>query len=189
MFYFKKLKHQVKWLYKVKKINRKVLSLYFMNTLDYDIKYEKENEKIEFSRDCLIIKMNKTNCEFYISKTNNVSFAVRFYDEDRQSKTFISKFLIFIDDVNITDNETLYYADQIISRVERLLNEAIEDLLFKDKDLMEKYLKMNDGDLKNLRKKELINDFIPKDLKCQYLNATLDKDLKKEHTQQKVSKI
>lgn len=189
MFFFKKMSHQMKWLYEMHKINQNVLKLYFMNILEKPIVYEKEDNSIEFSRDSVTLKMKKTTCEFYISKSNNVSFTVRFYDEDRQSKTFISKYLVFIDDTNITDDETLYYANQIITKVKNFLNDTIENLMFEDRPIMEKYLNMKDSDFKNLRKKELINDFIPKDLKSQYLTDTLDKSLKNNKPKQRVKKI
>ncbi len=189
MFYLKKLIHQFKWLYKVYKINRQVLMLYFINTLESKVAYEKNDQVIEFSRDSVTLKINKTICDFHIHKNNSVSLMVRFLDEKRSSKTFFGKYLIFIEDSQITDNETLYYANEILNRIDNFLEAVIEEILYTNPELMNKYLKLNDKDFKNLKKKELINDFIPKDLKSKFLSDTLDKDLSQEKVKEKVSKI
>jgi hypothetical protein len=189
MFYLKKLSHQFKWLYKVYKINRKVLMLYFINTLEKPIAFQQDGQIIEFSRDSVTLKINKIISDFHIHKNNSVSLMVRFVDEKKASKTFFGKYLLFIEDSQITDNETLFYANEILNKIDDFLNKVIEEVLFAEPGLMQKYLTLNSRDFKNLKKKELINDFIPKDLKSKFLNDTLENNLNKEKIKQKVSKI
>lgn len=189
MFFFKKILMQIKWFFQIEIISQRVLKLYYLSMLVKDISFEDKSSGVSVSivRDNVTIKFNKVTCVFDISRKNSIYMSVRFYDDKGKSRTFLSKYFIFVDGENINDNETLFYAQKIINDIDKTLNDIMFNLLSEDVSLYSQYMKVKPS---KLRDKELIQDFVPNELKSSYVKNKLDIKLeKKNQPTKRVSKV
>lgn len=185
MFFIKKWIYQVKWLFQTADIKRKLLKLYYFSMLQNSLDFDDGNGCVaRFSRDNVKITIGDTVCIFDIYKNNSVSMSIKFYDQNKISRTFISKYFIFIDNANIINEETLFYAKEILNRIDNLLF----DIMFKvHLNQPESFFEFSSSkvNFKKLRNDELVKDFVPSDLKKAYLNKTLKNELQDKATSNK----